>query len=91
MDIMMRVHTLANNPVEVDVVFNGEHARAKINEFEVELMCAEGKHGTLALRFRAQSDIAAARALFTQGGVVKMSIGPASVSTEADPGHKPTP
>lgn len=89
MDIPMRVHRVSTHPVDVDVVFNGEKARASLPELEVELMSDHG-HGSHMLHFRSAADIAAAKALFKQGNTVTMSYGPSAdapqvISTEAAP------
>lgn len=87
MNIPMRVHRVSSHPVDVEVVFNGEKARASLPELEIELTSDDG-HGSHALRFRSSAEIAAAKALFSPGSTVMMTYataGPAVINTEADP------
>jgi len=87
MEFSMRVHSTATHPVEVEVNYNGEKARAMLPQFVVELLSEDG-HGSLALNFRSAADIAAAKALYTQGDYVSLTASrasPASISTEAEP------
>jgi hypothetical protein len=94
MNIPMRVHRVSTHPVDVEVVFNGEKAHASLPELEVELTSDDG-HGSQMLHFRSSSDVAAAKALFKQGGPVMMTFaaaGPAKIDTtaaEADPAPEP--
>ena len=88
MNIPMRVHRISIHKVEVDVVFNGETARAELPELEVELM-NDDSHGTQVLHFRASAEIAEAKDLFKQGSMVTMSYtadaaAPESITTTAD-------
>lgn len=73
MDIQMRVHRVSTHPVEVEVNYNGDVAKAMLPEMEVELMTAGGHHGTHTLHFRSQTDILEARELFHQGDLVTLS------------------
>lgn len=92
----MRVNRVSTHPAEVDVIYNGEQARAVIPEMHVELYDAEnGVHGSIELRFRSQHDINAANAVFSQGHTVVMSFKkeaePKVISTEADEHHPEKP
>lgn len=93
MDIHMRVHRVSTHPAEVEVVFNGEKARATLPELEVELTSDHGQ-GSHMLHFRSAADIAAAKELFHQGGTVTMTYAngkapPEVIDTKAE--HAPEP
>lgn len=91
MNIPMRVHRVSTHPVDVEVVFNGEKARASLPELEVELTSDHG-HGSHMMHFRSAADIASAKAVFKQGGTVIMSYavaGPAEIDTKAAPAAPP--
>lgn len=86
MDVSMRVHTVSIAPVEVDVEYNGEKARALMPDMAVELMAVDGQHGTWTVHFRSHSEMADAKAMFKQGGVVKVSFAmsaPEAIETTA--------
>lgn len=86
MNIPMRVHRVSTHPIEVDVVFNGEPARAHLPELEIELVSDDG-HGSYMLHFRTSAEIAEAKNIFKQGSFVEMGFtaGPEQINTEADP------
>lgn len=87
MNIPMRVHRVSTHPIEVDVMFNGETARAHVPQMEVELVSNDG-HGSYALRFSSSAEIAEAKTLFKHGAMVMMTFaaaGPEEISTEAVP------
>lgn len=91
MNIPMRVHRVSTHPVDVDVVFNGEKARASLPELEVELTSDHG-HGSHMMHFRSAADIKAAKDLFKQGSMVMMTYaaaGPAEIDTAAAPAAPP--
>lgn len=85
MQVEMRVHTVATQPVEVEVVYNGETLKAVVPELHVELGHLLGVHGSMVLRYRGKADIEAARSAFVQGQTVMMSFAaaPATVETVA--------
>lgn len=74
MDVTMRVHTVSVAPVEVDVEYNGEKARAMIPDMAVELMALDGQHGTWTTHFRSHAEMTEAKALFKQGDTVMVSF-----------------
>jgi hypothetical protein len=78
MDVTMRVHTVSVAPVEVDVEYNGEKARAMIPDMAVELMALDGQHGTWTVHFRSHAEMAEAKTMFKQGDVVKVSLSKAA-------------
>jgi hypothetical protein len=89
MDMMMTVHGISTHPVEVPVQYNGEEASAMLPQLVVELADYTGLHGALALRFRSQSDIKAAKDLFVRGSTVTLTFSkgkdaPAVIDTAAD-------
>lgn len=90
MDVIMRINRVSTHPVEVDVHYAGEAARATLPELEVEMYDEGQLHGTTTLHFRTQADIAEARKTFKQGGeiVASYSAKPAApevISTDALP------
>lgn len=87
MEFALRVHRASTHPAEVPVQYNGETVRAIMPELEVELCDDSGMHGTTTLHFRAQAEIAEARALFTQGSQVMMTftaMAPSAIETVAE-------
>jgi hypothetical protein len=87
MDIPMRVHSIATHPVEVEVDYNGEKARAMIPEMTIELLDVGAGHGSFAPRFRSRADMAAAKEMFHLGDLVTLTISkaaPAAIETKAE-------
>jgi len=87
MDISMRVHAVATHPVEVEVEYNGEKARAMIPQMTVELMDVGAGHGTFTTNFRSRADIAWAKDVFKQGDMVTLTISkaaPAAIETKVE-------
>jgi hypothetical protein len=78
MDILLRCNRMSTHPVEVTVDYNGEKARATLPELEIELYDESASHGSIALRYRTQSDIAAAKAMFKQGDLVMATFSKAA-------------
>jgi hypothetical protein len=87
MDISLRCNRMSTHPVEVVVDYNGEKARASLPELEVELYDELLSHGSITLRYRTQSDIAAAKAMFKQGELVSLTFSkpaPEAITTAAE-------
>lgn len=88
MEVTMRINRVSTHPVEVIVEHEGEKAKAVMPELEVEMYHEGEQHGTQTLHFRKQTDIAAARQVFVQGGEVIVTYNakaPAAITTSAEP------
>lgn len=87
MHIPMRVHTVSTHPVEVEVDYNGEKARAMLPQMTVELMDVGAGHGTFTTHYRSRADIDWAKDMFRQGELVTVTISkaaPAAIETTAE-------
>lgn len=82
-----RINRVSTHPVEVEVSYNGDKARAMLPEMEVEMHDETSKHGSITLHFRSQAEIEEAKSLFMPGGMIMATFSqatPESITTEAE-------
>jgi len=92
MELIYYVHGISTHPVNVTVDYEGQKITAPIPQLEVELTHHHSRCGSLVLHFRTASEIAAAKDLFVENGLVTLSFGPheappAVIDTAAEQEH----